>query len=275
MHRNITSVIRAGTTLAALLLLASCSTNGDVDVRRYDLYLLIGQSNMAGRGEVSAIDRATHERVFMLTKDRTWVAAAEPMHFDKPERIGVGPGLSFGKAMAMHDQGRTIGLVPAAVGGSAISAWTPSGYHAQTESFPYDDAIARARSAMKSGTFKGILWHQGESDSKPEKVKLYRAALAELVARLRHDLDAPDIPFLVGGLGEFDVKIGSDGRIITSILRDIPSFVENSAFVSAEGLTDKGDKIHFDARSARELGGRYATRLIAMRDEHEHLEEYR
>ena len=163
------------------LLLVGCANLGHVadnDAEgqgdQYDLYLLIGQSNMAGRGVVEQIDRTPHERVFMFGKAGTWLAATDPIHFDKPEVVGVGPGFSFGKAVACYDQTRKIGLIPAAVGGSSITSWKQGGFHEQTGSHPYDDAISRAQIAMKHGTLKGILWHQGEADSNAEKLPKYQ-----------------------------------------------------------------------------------------------------
>ena len=62
------------------------------------LFLLAGQSNMAGRGEVEAQDRATHPRIWMLDRHGQWVPAADPLHFDKPV-AGVGPGLAFARVL--------------------------------------------------------------------------------------------------------------------------------------------------------------------------------
>ena len=98
------------------------------------IFLLIGQSNMAGRGAVGASDLVPHPRVFMLTRELAWVPAVDPMHFDKPERIGTGLGKTFGAVLADADQAAVIGLVPAAFGGSALDEWTPGSPH-------YDDLI--------------------------------------------------------------------------------------------------------------------------------------
>jgi len=91
---------------------------------RFHLFLLAGQSNMAGRGEVGDEDRAVHPRVFSLSQSGEWIPAVDPVHFDK-EIAGVGLGRSFGIALAGQDETITVGLIPAAVGGSAISSWTP------------------------------------------------------------------------------------------------------------------------------------------------------
>ena len=133
----------------------------------FHLFLLAGQSNMAGRGKVADEDREVHPRVLAWTKDGTWQPAVDPLHWDKSV-AGVGLGKSFALALAAENEDVTIGLIPTACGGSPISSWQPLGYHAQTKSHPYDDALKRAQQAMQDGTLKGILWHQGESDCKPK-----------------------------------------------------------------------------------------------------------
>ena len=89
------------------------------------LFLLIGQSNMAGRGLVEAQDTEINSHVLMLSKEGKWVPAVDPMHFDKPERIGTGLGKTFGLFVADAAPDAVIGLVPAAFGGSALDEWAP------------------------------------------------------------------------------------------------------------------------------------------------------
>lgn len=217
------------------------------------LFLLIGQSNMAGRGHVEAQDKVPHPRVFMLTKELAWVPAVDPVHFDKPERIGVGLAKTFGAMVADADPAAVVGLVPAAFGGSALDEWTPGAPH-------YVNAISRAREALKHGKLVGILWHQGESDSTPDKAATYAARFAKMIAQLRSDLNAKDVPVIVGETGRFR----PDGAAVNAALATVPQSVPRCTFVSAEGLADQGDKLHFDTVSNRELGRRYAKAWLEM-----------
>lgn len=223
------------------------------------LYLLVGQSNMAGRGAVEPDDRKPHPRVLMLDRAGSWVPAVDPMHFDKPS-AGVGLGRTFGMILADADPSITVGLIPCAVGGSPIDAWKTGAYYAATKSHPWDDAIARAKLALKAGELKGILWHQGESDSNAQGAPEYQAKLDDLVARFRKELAAPDLPFIVGGLGKFDdVPWDAPREQVDQALRSLPERVPHTAFVGADGLKHKGDKVHFDAAGYREFGRRYAA----------------
>lgn len=233
---------------------------------RFRLFLLVGQSNMAGRGEVTAADRVPHPRVLMWSKDGTWVPAVDPMHFDKLV-AGVGLGRSFATTLAEADPSITIGLIPAAVGGSPIDAWTPGAFYEPTASHPWDDAARRARAALDAGTLDGILWHQGESDATAALAPAYEAKLHALIARWRAELRVPDVSFLAGQLGRFDGHPWDAFRAqVDRAHRALPSTVARTAFVSAEGLTHNGDGVHFDADSYRTLGRRYAEAWLALRD---------
>lgn len=231
---------------------------------KFHLYVLAGQSNMAGRGKVDTLNKTPHPRVWMLNKANQWVPATEPMHFDKPAVVGVGPGLAFGKEMAAQDTSIIIGLIPTAVGGSAIDAWTPGGYHEQTKNYPYDEAIKRVQLAQQAGTLHGILWHQGESDSKPELTDTYEAKLTQLIGRFRQVFNSPAVPVVVGTLGDFYVAKNPSAARINTILVNLPSHLARVACAQATGLTDGGDATHFNAESARELGLRYAKAMQAI-----------
>lgn len=233
---------------------------------KFQLYLLVGQSNMAGRGYVEAQDTVPNRHVLRLNPAGQWEIAKDPIHFDKPV-AGVGPGLAFGQAMAAADTSIVIGLIPCAVGGSGIDAWVPGAYFADTNTHPYDDALARARQA---GTLAGIIWHQGETDSSPEKSQVYASKLAALITRFRADLQAPALPFVAGQLPAFQfTKVSPDGttrpnpsaeRVNTAVAA-LAKTVPHYAYISAAGTADRGDHLHFDARSARLLGQRYAQAM--------------
>ena len=249
---------------ALFALFCSGCSNPHAHRENFHLYILAGQSNMAGRGKVAEQDTQIHPRVFALNKEGQWQPAIEPLHFDKPNIVGVGPGLAFGKAMAKYKKHVRIGLIPCAAGGSPISSWTEGGYHNQTKSHPYDDALRRARIAMQSGVIKGIIWHQGESDSKPERAQVYQAKLEELIATFRRELDNKNLPFVVGKLGDFYVARNPNAQTINAILEKIPLTVKNTACADVTGLTPKSDLVHFDAKSERELGRRYAELMIKL-----------
>lgn len=229
-----------------------------------DLYLLIGQSNMAGRGTVEDQDRKPHPQVFTLNKDNVWVPAIDPIHFDK-SAAGVGPGKTFGIVMAEHSPSARIGLIPCAVGGTSIRKWVPGAEDEKTKTHPYDDMLARLRIAMKSGTVKGIIWHQGEADGKMGENGTYEAALTELVARVRTECGRADIPFVIGQLGQFERRPWSEGRAkVDEAQRRVAAKIPMVSFASSEGLVDRGDLTHFDAASARLLGKRFAEKMIEL-----------
>jgi hypothetical protein len=225
---------------------------------RVHLFLLVGQSNMAGRGNVEAIDKQIHTRLFALSKDGEWVPAVDPIHYDK-KGAGVGLGKSFALEILEENEDIVIGLVPAACGGSPISTWVPGGYHQQTKSYPYDDAISRIRKAQHNGVLKGILWHQGESDSQPELSSRYADNLRQLIKRFRDDLGAETVPFIIGQLGQFaDAPWNDSTKKVNEAHISVAAELPGVGFVESDGLTANADNVHFNSYSLREFGRRYA-----------------
>lgn len=227
------------------------------------IYLLMGQSNMAGRGKIEEEDKTPHPRVLRLNYSNAWEVAVEPVHQDRKFGLGVGPGLSFGKHMAESDEKATIALVPCAVGGTPLSRWSRSGDL-------YSNALVRAKIAMKDGTLKGILWHQGETDSTDlQNAQTYEDRLVKMIGDLREDLGETKVPFVVGQIGEFlytrkDPAKTRYARTINDGLANIPNRVPNTACWKATGLTHSGDEVHFDTKSEREMGRRFAEEMLKL-----------
>ncbi len=218
------------------------------------LFLLIGQSNMAGRGKPEAQDQATNPHIFMLTKDLQWTLARDPLHFDKPDVAGVGPASEFARTVARTNPNLHIGLIPCAFGGTSLDEWKPGGKL-------YTDAVTRTREAMKKGTLAGILWHQGEADSSsPEKIASYPTRFAAMIAQLRADLHAEMVPVIVGEIGHFYKNGPPFNTILPEVVRNVP----RCALATSEGLTDKGDHTHFNSPSQRTLGQRYAAAYLKL-----------
>jgi len=210
------------------------------------LFLLIGQSNMAGRGKVTPADQQTNPRIFMLNRECAWVPAKDPVHFDKPKVAGVGLCSEFARCMAASAPECTIGLVPCALGGTSLDQWKPG-------SDLYTNAVARMRIALKNGHLAGILWHQGEADSAEAKVATYPVRFAAMIESLRKDLDAKDVPVMVGELGHFR----SSSAPFNAMLPNVSATVPACAIISAADLGHGGDKLHFSADALRLFGKRY------------------
>lgn len=229
-----------------------------------EVFLLVGQSNMAGRGRVEDEDRRPVPGVLVLDRNGAWAGQGEPIHFDK-ESAGVGPGFTFGGRVARHLPGVAVGLVPCAVGGTPIARWLPG-------ADLYQAAVARARVALRDGRLRGILWHQGETDALEEgSARAYAGNLVAVVEGLRRDLDAPRVPFVVGELGRFLLHENVPGhpaphaRVVNEQIHRLPALVPETAVVSSEGLNHLGDGLHFDRAAQRIMGARYfeAWRALA------------
>lgn len=214
------------------------------------LFLLIGQSNMAGRGKIEEQDKVTNPDIFMLTKDLKWVIAKDPVHFDKGA-AGVGLCSEFARDVFKADPKSPIGLIPCAMGGSSLDQWQPG-------KPLYVTAISRAKEAMKQGRLAGILWHQGESDAKPESIATYPARFETMITQLRKDLGAENVPVLIGevipGHGNHDA--------VNVALAETAKKTPNAALVSSADLGKK--QLHYDSADYRALGKRYAEVFLKM-----------
>lgn len=221
-----------------------------------DLILLIGQSNMAGRGLLGEVPLLENAQVEML-RDGKWQAASEPLHTDKAT-AGVNLAMSFAAEYLKTSPNANIGLIPSAVGGTPLSRWMPG-------CDLYENALAHARQASEHGSLKAILWHQGEADAQDiELAQSYGQRLSEMVAALRAALTAPDVPFICGGLGDFltDHATCVHYIMVNEALQNLSA--PPCGFASAAGLGHLGDGIHFSSIALREFGRRYAAEFARI-----------
>lgn len=243
-----------------VLLLFSIAAAACRPAKKYDVYLLIGQSNMAGRGYLTEEDlQETVEGVYLLGSDDTPVKATHPFNQYSTIRKDIkmqqmGPGYAFAKELKKHSR-RPILLVVNAKGGTSILEWGEG-----TQFF--DEAVRRTREAVKYGSLKGIIWHQGCSDA-GSRVDVYMDMLKDMVSALRSELDAENVPFIAGELPYWRPSSPAFNEMIHSIA----DFIPHSGWVSAEGCGMRSDwhDPHFDREGQIVLGKRYAEKLLEIR----------
>ena len=216
-------------------------------------FLMLGQSNMAGRGFINEVPPIYNERIQMLRNGR-WQMMTEPINYDRPVS-GISLAGSFADAWCRQNQDDVIGLIPCAEGGSVLDEWA-------VDEVLFRHAVTEAEFAMQSSDLAGILWHQGESDSVNGNYKVYYNKLLLIIETLRKELNAPDIPIIIGGLGDFLGKEGfgkncTEYEYINQELQRFAFEQDNCYFVTATGLTSNHDGIHFNAISQRKFGIRY------------------
>lgn len=234
------------------------------------LFLLIGQSNMEGAPKPEAQDLTENPRVKVLGYDNfagrkwnEWAVAKPPLH---RSWAGVGPGDYFGKAMAEAWPDATIGLVPCAISGVDIDFFRKGIVSSRRDEFEvppdnardgaYDMVIERARLAQEQGVVRGILFHQGESDTGNAA---WVGKVQEMVADLRTDLGLSEsVPFVAG-----ELLYGGCCASHNPLVQRLPASIPNAHVVSAADLTGMDDNAHFDLPAQRELGRRYAEAVLA------------
>jgi len=237
-----------------------------------DIYLLIGQSNMGGRAAIGSFDKEVLHRVFLFNRKDHWEKAANlPTGMNRYSTVrrkismqNLNPAYTFGRKIANYT-GRNIGIISNARGGTTIE-WWQKGYSGPNDADMYEQAIARTKAALAASPkarLRGIIWHQGEGDNSSAKAAVYMDKLEKLVADLRADLNAPDVPFIAGEVGTWHGR----GRGVNPVIDQIAAHIPHSNFVSAAGLTSRNlpkNDPHFDTVSQRVLGERYADAILPM-----------
>lgn len=244
--------------------LASCSTTrltsenkSQTNISEMDIYLLIGQSNMAGRAVIQELDKDSLNGVFLYTShpEIPWEKAANPLNKystirKKLSMQRLSPAYSFAQKMATTTDGKPIGLVVNARGGTSIDLWTIGSDY-------YNAAINRTKDALLFGKLKGIVWHQGESDA--NQYETYLPKMVELISALRKEFGDPTLPFVAGQLSPDKPHRHNFNQMIL----DLPKHLDRVAVISTEQTTTT-DSTHFDSASQRLLGQRYAAAMRSL-----------
>ena len=227
-------------------------------------FLLIGQSNMAGRGLLSEAHEIDTSHI-PISSNGCWTAMFRPINRDRPF-AGVNLAESFAEAYAAKHM-VDVGLIACAEGNSKLDDWMPG-------EILYDNAVSCCRLAARTSEIKGVLWHQGECDIPKERRLTYRARFERFMEALRRDADLGDIPFILGGLGDFlaDCTQGNQEEDKTYYLlnRELEAIAANNAnvgFVSAVGLGANEDNIHFNSDALYTFGHRYFDVFESMTTE--------
>ncbi len=235
-------------------------TGGSDATPVFHVFLLLGQSNMAGYSKAEPADKVEDERIQVLGFDdcaatgrqtNEWDVAVPPLH--ECWNGALGPGDYFAKTLVdALPEGDTIGLVPCAISGERIETFMKVG------GTKYEWILERARMAQQAGgVIEGMLFHQGESNCGDPA---WPGKVGTLVEDLRADLGASSAPFLAGEL-PYDGNCSNHNPLVN----DIPNVITNAHVVSARDLVvDPADtewNLHFDHDSQVTLGARFADTM--------------
>lgn len=251
--------------------------------KNFHIYLCLGQSNMEGHARPQAEDSAgVSERFKVLAavdcdnrgrQKGSWYTALPPL---ARCYTGLTPADYFGRTMVEHlPDNVTVGVINVSVGGCKIELFDKVNFQSYVdgspdwlkntvkayEGNPYQRLVDMARIAQKSGVIKGILLHQGESNTGdtlwPQKVKgVYENLLRDL------DLKPNSVPLLAGQLVSEDQNgaCASMNKIISTL----PQVIPNAHVISSVGCEGVKDRLHFSAGGYRKLGRRYAATMLAL-----------
>ncbi|TGG39498.1 glycoside hydrolase family 97 protein [Duncaniella freteri] len=249
----------------------------------FHVYLCLGQSNMEGNARYESCDTAgISPRFHMMAavdmpgKGRLkgrWYTAQPPL---ARGNTGLTPADYFGRELVKSLPEKVeVGVINVAVGGCRIELFDPincadhikgqpdwlKSTVRNYDNNPYQRLIDMARAAQADGVIKGILLHQGESNTGdaewPVKVKnLYERILADL------DLRAEDVPLLAGEM--LSAEKGGKCASMSKIINTLPEVIPTAHVVSADGCDGAPDGLHFTAEGYRLLGKRYAQAMLPL-----------
>lgn len=214
--------------------------------------LMIGQSNMAGRGKYDEVPLIKNDRIKMMRNGR-WQPLFRPVN---PDRAWAGASLaeSFADEYSKAHPDVEVGLIPCADGGTGINMWSRGGVL-------FDHAVFMAKLAQRSSHIVAVIWHQGEADCKDEKHPLYAARLSQFITDFRRESGLSDVPFIMGELGYFLSRREDSGLrnypYVNEAMRRVLPEHERIALASAEGLESNIDNLHFRTEALYEFGRRY------------------
>ena len=225
-------------------------------------FLLIGQSNAAGRGflnEAEPLD--TCDNKLKVLRNGRWQTMFRPVN---PDRSFSGTCLaeSFAKEYSKAHPDVEVGIIPCADGGTTLEQWQVGG-------LLFDNAVNCAKLAMRTSNLVGVLWHQGEGDCSFERYPLYKERFTKIMDELRKCLEMPVLPILIGGLGDFLSQCTLSEHLknyqhVNNALMKIAEEYPNCAFVSANGLGANPDNLHFNAAALKEFGIRYFNEFLKL-----------
>ena len=223
---------------------------------------------MAGRGFMDEVPMVENERLFVNRNGR-WRQMYRPVNPDR-STAGVCLAESFADLYA-KDHNVDVGIIPCADGGTGIDQWCEGG-------LLFDHACYMAELASRTSTIAAVLWHQGEADCTEERYPLYEEKLTAVLNAFRDKLGLHDVPFIVGGLGSFIennqvMPYLKNHPHITRALQNVAAKDKMIGFVSADGLKDKGDDLHFCSKSLLEFGVRYYNEFLKLEDKNKVFEE--
>jgi hypothetical protein len=265
--------------LAGCLFLTLSSTAQDPN---FYIFLCFGQSNMEGNAAIETQDRTVNSRFKVLESvncsnlGRTkgnWYTAVPPLCRCY---TGLTPVDYFGRILVANlPDSIKVGVVNVSVAGCKIELFDKNTYQSYASTAPswmtgiineyggnpYGRLVEMAKLAQKSGVIKGILLHQGESntgDSQwPAKVKaIYNNLISDL------GLKADSVPLLAGEVVHADQ--GGACASMNSIIGKLPQTLPNSYVISSSGCTDAADNLHFNAAGYRTFGTRYGLKMLSL-----------
>lgn len=230
-------------------------------LNKVHVFILAGQSNMAGRGQVMPEDTLIDARVWTINSNNQVILAKEPMHWYEPNLRGLDCGLSFAKKYIKSlPADEYVLIIPTAVGGSNTTQWLSDANHRGVNLL--SNFKQKAALAKSLGTIEAILWHQGEGDANENAAPGYVDRIVQLFQDFRNTIGNDQLPILLGELGNFGSGKDEWMQLINQKIHELEAIIPGISVIYTGDLKDKGDKLHFDSHGQRTMGIRFAEAYL-------------
>ena len=276
------AVMKMKIGIIAVAVLLSLNMKAFSQDQKFYIFLCFGQSNMEGNAKFEPQDTTVDDRFQVLAAvdcpdlgrvKNNWYTAVPPLTRCK---TGLTPADYFGRTLVGNlPKDIKVGVINVSVGGCKIELFDKDNYQSyvstapgwmigmidQYNGNPYSRLVELAKIAQQKGVIKGMLLHQGESNNNdtlwPKKVNIvYNNLINDL------QLNPSSVPLLAGEVVNADQ--GGVCASMNNIIAKLPQTIPNSYVISSKGCSDAADNLHFDAAGYRELGRRYAEKMLSL-----------
>ena len=263
----------------ALSVLRMCAAPDD----NFYIFLCFGQSNMEGAARPEPQDlEGVDDRFQMMAavddaqrgrKMGEWYKALPPLC---RENTGLTPVDYFGRTLTENlPKNVRVGVITVAIGGIHIQGFLNDSIKAYVkrapgwmkpmlaayDNNPYERLVSLAKKAQQQGVIKGVLMHQGESNTgDPKWAGMVQQVYDNLMGDLQ--LKPEEVPLLAGEV----VQANGEGLCVAmnKQINELPQTLHTSQVISSKGCSNGPDRLHFDAAGYRELGRRYGERMLEL-----------
>ncbi len=274
--------MKTATMVTLMTTFAMCAAVSEA--RPLKVYILAGQSNMSGGGDVVAeclqFDAVVGDKVRIWDASDVWGKQGGPVKWETLNQLQalkkeakankIGPEFGFAKAMSQLYPADELCLIKVSHGGTAIDWWLPDPTGKENGC---SKLLANLKGALQNigGDYEvaGMLWMQGESDAKTQAdAEAYQKKLEQLIALMRKETGKPELPVVIGRISSRILESKKFNmpfvKVVQSGQEAVAEDDKNASVINTDDLSQRSDLVHFDQEGQLGLGKRFGEAMIEL-----------